>query len=44
MAKVFTGRYFADVEGDFVVFLVGMRINKLRDMRGWWHTFVSMRR
>ena len=43
MAKVFTGRYSADVEGDFVVFLIGMRINKLWNVRGWWHTFVSMR-
>ena len=40
MAKVFTGRYSADVEGDFVVFLIGMRINKPWDVRGWWHTFV----
>ena len=39
----FTGRYSADVEGDFVVFLIGMRINKPWDVRGWWHTFVSMR-
>ena len=43
MAKVFNGRYTADVEGDFVVFLIGMRINKPRDVRGWWPTFAAMR-
>jgi hypothetical protein len=43
MTKVFTGRYSADVDGDFVVFLIGMRFNKPWDVRGWWHTFVSMR-
>ena len=28
MAEIFPGRYTADVEGDFVVFLIGMRVNK----------------
>jgi hypothetical protein len=43
MADVFTGRYTADVEGDFVVFLIGMRFNKPLHVRGWWHTFQAMR-
>jgi hypothetical protein len=43
MADVFTGRYTADVEDDFVVFLIGMRFNKPWHVRGWWHTFTSMR-
>jgi hypothetical protein len=43
MAEVFSGRYTADVEGDFVVFLIGMRFNKPWRVRGWWHTFTSMR-
>jgi hypothetical protein len=43
MAKVFDGRYTADLDGDFVVFLIGMRINKPWDVRGWWPTFVAMR-
>ena len=43
MAEVFTGRYTADVDGDFVVFLIGMRFNKPWNVRGWWHTFTSMR-
>ena len=34
MAKVFQGRCSADLEGDFVVFLIGMRINKPWDVRG----------
>jgi Domain of unknown function (DUF4188) len=43
MAEVFTGRYTADVDGDFVVFLIGMRFNKLWNVRGWWHTLSAMR-
>ena len=30
MAKIFNGRYTAKTDGPFVVFLIGMRINK------WW--------
>ncbi len=43
MAKVFSGRFSADVEDDFVVFLIGMRVNKIWDVRGWWPTFMAMR-
>jgi hypothetical protein len=43
MAEVFTGRYAADIDGDFVVFLIGMRFNKPWNVRGWWHTFTAMR-
>ena len=43
MAKIFPGRFTADVDGDFVVFLIGMRVNKLWDVRDWWPTFVAMR-
>ena len=28
MAEIFPGRYTVDIEGDFVVFLIGMRVNK----------------
>ena len=28
MPQIFPGRYTADVEGDFVVFLIGMRVNR----------------
>jgi hypothetical protein len=35
MAKVFKGRYTADLEGDFVVFLIGMRVNKLWKLHRW---------
>lgn len=43
MATVFNGRYSADLDGDFVVFLIGMRFNKPWNVRGWWHTATSMR-
>lgn len=35
MADVFKGRYTADIQGDFVVFLIGMRVNKLLAFRKW---------
>jgi hypothetical protein len=38
------GRYTADIEGDFVVFLIGMRINKPWLVREWWPVFVAMPR
>ncbi len=41
-AKVFPGRYTAEIEGDFVVFLIGMRFNRLRDVRQWWPVFTAM--
>jgi Monooxygenase af470-like len=35
MAKVIEGRQTASYEGDLVVFLIGMRLNKLRAFRTW---------
>lgn len=35
MTTIFNGRHTADIEGDFVVFLIGMRINRLRQVRKW---------
>lgn len=43
MARTFAGRYTADLDGDFVVFLIGMRVNKPWDVRHWWPTFAGMR-
>ena len=42
--SVHPGRYTADIEGDFVVFLIGMRINKPWLVREWWPVFVAMPR
>ena len=39
---VFTGRYTGTIEGDFVVFLIGMRINKPWKPHRWLPIFVSM--
>jgi hypothetical protein len=44
MAQTFAGRYRAEIEGDFVVFLIGMRINDARQVRKWWRVFVAMPR
>ena len=35
MAKVYDGRYTAQIEGDFVVFLIGMRVNKFWKLHKW---------
>ena len=35
MARVQEGRYTAEVDGDFVVFVIGMRINKLWKVHQW---------
>ncbi len=35
MAVVFSGRFTSQVEGPVVVFLIGMRINRLRAVRKW---------
>ena len=43
MATIFPGRHTAQIDGDFVVFLIGMRVNKLWDVRDWWPTFAAMR-
>jgi len=35
MSQVFPGRYTAQIEGPFAVFLIGMRINRLLAVRKW---------
>jgi hypothetical protein len=42
--KVIDKRVTAEIEGDFVVFLIGMRINKLWKPWKWGPTFVAMPR
>src|SRR4051794_41832441 len=44
MAAVVAGRQTAVGDRDVVVFLIGMRINKLRALRQWWPVFVAMPR
>lgn len=36
------GRVSADIEGDFVVFLIGMHMNRWYDVRRWGPAFVAM--
>jgi hypothetical protein len=40
---VHQGRYTAEPDGDFVVFLIGMRINKPFRVRQWLPVFAAMR-
>jgi len=35
VAKIFPGRYAATIEGPFVVFVIGMRINQLWNISKW---------
>ena len=35
MPRIFPGRFTADIDGPFVVFLIGMRINQLWAFRKW---------
>jgi hypothetical protein len=35
MTTIFNGRYTAKMDGDFVVFHIGMRVNRLRAVRQW---------
>jgi hypothetical protein len=43
MARTFPGRYSAKIEGDFVVFLIGMRINRPWKVHKWWPVLAAMR-
>jgi hypothetical protein len=42
MAKLVPGRFTAQTDQPFVVFLIGMRINQLRAVRKWVPTFRAM--
>lgn len=44
MAYVIHGRMTADMDGEFVVFLIGMRINKWWKLRSWLPVFLAMPR
>ncbi|MDY6963991.1 MAG: DUF4188 domain-containing protein [Pseudomonadota bacterium] len=44
MAKITAERMAARIEGDFVVFIIGMRINKPWKPRAWWPVFIAMPR
>lgn len=44
MKKVIPERMTAEVEGDFVVFLIGMRINKIWKIHKWLPVFLAMPR
>ena len=42
MSKIIPERMTAEIVGDFVVFLIGMRINKPWLIHKWWPVFSSM--
>jgi hypothetical protein len=44
MAAIHAGRFAAQIEGDFVVFLIGMRVNKLLLVHKWWSVAMAMPR
>ena len=42
MRKVQPGRFTASLDGDFVVFIIGMRFNKLWKVHKWLPVFTAM--
>ena len=44
MATIYPQRMAAEIDGEFVVFLIGMRINKPWKVHKWWPVFVAMPR
>ncbi len=42
MAKTVNQRMHAKIEGDFVVFIIGMRINKIWKIHKWFPVFIAM--
>ena len=40
--RIENGRHTADIQGDFVVFLIGMRFNRLLKVHKWWPVFAAM--
>lgn len=42
MPPVKPGRHTANIEGDFVVFIIGMRFNKPWLVARWWPVFTAM--
>lgn len=44
MAKVIPERLTAEIEGEFVIFLIGMRINKIWKVHKWLPVFLAMPR
>lgn len=44
MTKVFEGRYTAQLEKPVVMFVIGMRINQIWNLRKWWTVATAMPR
>ena len=42
MSKIISERMTAEIEGDFVVFLIGMRVNKPWMVHKWWPAAMAM--
>jgi hypothetical protein len=42
MSKVINEKMAAEIEGDFVVFLIGMRVNNILNIRQWFPVFIAM--
>jgi hypothetical protein len=42
MGKIHAGRYAAEMDGEFVVFIIGMRVNRLFAIHKWFPAFKAM--
>jgi hypothetical protein len=43
MSQIFPGRFTAEIEGSFVVFIIGMRVNRLLAVSKWMPVVKAMR-
>ena len=42
MTNIQNGRFTAEIDGDFAIFIIGMRFNKLHKVRSWLQPFLAM--
>ncbi len=42
--KIFDGRYTAQLDKPVVLFIIGMRVNQIWNLRKWWQVFTAMPR
>lgn len=44
MAEIYKQKMTVEMEGEFVVFIIGMRVNKPWKVHKWWPAFIAMPR
>lgn len=44
MAEIYKQRMTVEMDGEFIVYFIGMRVNKLWKIHKWWPVFIAMPR